>query len=103
MIFGECKKSLFVVHGSRSGNNSNDDSIISVYNYKSVEILLSKKDSFNIFAEHLVREYSIENLLFLLSYMKIKYEMKLNEKLDFIDRGYIHYIISSMLAVQVQN
>ena len=49
---------------------SMDEDIIA--NRRTLEEILSTKDGFDLFAHHLVKEFSIENLAFIFEVMKIK-------------------------------
>eukprot|EP01083_Nonionella_stella_P050740 134882_1 len=55
----------------------------------SLEDVLSTKDGFDLFANHLVREFSIENLFFVFEMVQIKNELVNNRLIDVDDIGVV--------------
>eukprot|EP00483_Globobulimina_turgida_P003945 UN03953 len=63
----------------------------------SLEQILSKQEWFDIFADHLVREFSIENLAFLFETMQIKHEAIKNKLILKEDAGAVIAMTSRRL------
>ena len=59
----------------RFSNFNNADDKSQSIRYISLEDILSTKDGFDLFADHLVREFSIENLFFVFEVVQIKNEV----------------------------
>ena len=62
---------------------STDQDVIA--NRLTLEEILNCKDGFDLFANHLVKEFSIENLMFVFEVMQIKYEV--------IQHGYVPFVL----------
>merc|ERR1719384_2651889 len=56
-------------------------------NRLSLEEILSTKDGFDLFANHLVKEFSIENLFFIFEMVQIKHELVVNQLIEEKDVG----------------
>ncbi|ETN98760.1 hypothetical protein RFI_38727, partial [Reticulomyxa filosa] len=63
-----------------------------------LEKILSEKDGFELFASHLVKELSLENVLFLVEYMQLKYFLSIHQlHLRIQDLGYHVPIYGSLI------
>ncbi|ETO29255.1 hypothetical protein RFI_07868 [Reticulomyxa filosa] len=71
---------------------------IEVSHQVSLEDILSEKNGFELFASHLVKELSLENILFLVEYMQLKYFITVHQlHKQFKDIGYEVPIFPSLI------
>eukprot|EP00483_Globobulimina_turgida_P007933 UN07949 len=73
-------------------------------NKLSIEEILKTKDGFEIFANHLIREFSIENLFFVFEIMQTKHEIISKKLVDSLDAGFMVPIdIETMGKIRREN
>ena len=83
----QCRKQYYKELKSKMGDTTRKFSDSSAFSEMTLEHILATRDGFDLFANHLVKEFSIENLFFIFELVQIKNELLTHRMINRDDIG----------------